>query len=276
MSTSTRFRWLCLVAILGLAAAVSSAWAAAPPTFTVAAASAFLRNEPNAQAPATYSIFQGQVYPILGRNADSSWLQLEVFKATKGTWVLASLGKVTGDLASIPITAGVGQVTKSVTEVPVSPEAIAPTPTAADTGPSEICVLLYDDINGNGKLEPNEGAIAGGQLTILDTRTGAVVAAYTLTPADRNGHCFTDLPAGLYTVAAAAPAGYNATVAASVAQPALPGQHYQIFFGAQPSANAPAPGGLASFFTAGLGGILVVGFLLVAGVAAALLLFRRK
>jgi hypothetical protein len=275
MSTSSRFR--CLIIILGLAiAAAPSALAADSPSFTVVVASAFLRNEPSPQALATYSIFQGQVYPIIGRNADSSWLQLEVFKATKGTWVLASLGKVTGDLTSVPITTGSGQVGSTATvatSLPVSPAPVKPTPTAA--GPTEICVLLYNDINGNGTLDLNEGAIAGGQLTILDTVTGAVAATYTTTTVDIHGHCFKDLPAGAYTVAVAAPAGYNATVESSVAQQAIAGEHYQIFFGAQPSAGTPPLSESARLRTTVFTALGVVFFLLTAGIAAAFLL-RRK
>jgi len=277
MPNSTRFRNLGLVVILGLAVAMApSVWAADAPTFTVVAASAFLRNEPSTQAPATYSIFRGQVYAIIGRNADSSWLQLEVFKATKGTWVLASLGKVTGDLTSVPITTATsqaGSTATAATSLPVSPAVVEPTPTAA--GPSEICVLLYNDANGDGKLDLNEGAIAEGQLTILDTGTGAVVATYTTTPADAHGHCFKDLPAGTYTIAAAAPAGYNATVESSVSQSAQAGERYQIYFGAQPGASTPPPDESARFLTTVLSALGVVLFLFAAGITAAFLL-RRK
>jgi hypothetical protein len=275
MSTSALFRWLFLVAIAGLIVAAPTALADDQPTFTVTAVSAFLRDEPRVQAPATYSVFQGQVYPIIGRNGDNTWLQLDVFKATKGTWVLASVGKVTGSLGSVPVTVGNGPPKTAVaTQTPASTRAAQPTPASTAGGPSEICVLLYDDANGNGALDANERAIPGGQLTLLDPGNGAVIKTYTTTAADTSGHCFKDLPAGLYTVAAVAPAGYNATMETSIRQQALAGQHYQLNFGAQPSAGT-RPGGNVDFFTALLTALGLVLLMAAAGTAA-LVLLRRK
>ncbi len=276
MSKSALFRWLFLVAIVGLLAAPPSALADdEPPTFTVTVASAFLRDEPRAQAPATYSIFQGQVYPIIGRKGDNTWLQLEVFKATKGTWVLASLGTITGSIGSVPVTYGPSAVkTAPPTQTPLPTRAAEPTLISKASGPSEICVLLYDDANGNGALDSNEGAIPGGQLSLLDPSSGAVLQAYTTTPADTNGHCFTALPAGLYTVAAVAPAGYNATMETSILQRVLAGQHYQLNFGAQPSAGTGS-GGSVNIFTASVTALGVVLMLAAVGIAALILIRRR-
>ncbi len=276
MCKSASFRRLFLVAIVGLMAIPSPASADdQPPTFTVTVASAFLRDEPRVQAAATYSIFQGQVYPIIGRNGDNTWLQLEVFKATKGTWVLASLGKLTGSISSVPVTYGPGAVkTAPPTQTPLPTRVVEPTLISKASGPSEICVLLYDDANGNGALDSNEGAIPGGQLSLLDPSSGAVIQTYTTTPADSNGHCFTALPAGLYTVAAVAPAGYNATMETSILQRVLAGQHYQLNFGAQPSAGTRS-GSSVDILTASVTALGVVIILAAAGVAALLLLRRR-
>jgi len=276
MSESVSFRWLFLVAVVGLMVAAPSASADDQPTFTVTVNSAFLRDEPRVQAPATYSIFQGQVYPIIGRNGDNTWLQLEVFKATKGTWVLASLGKVTGSIGDVPVTVGNGPPKTAVATQTAAPARPAqPTPVSTARGPSEICIMLYDDANGNGALDSNEGLIPGGQLSLLDPGTGAVLKTYTTTPADTNGHCFTGLTAGLYTVAAVAPAGYNATMEASVRQQVLAGQHYQLNFGAQPSAGRRSGGGI-DIFTASVTALGVVLMLAAVGVAALLILLRRR
>lgn len=95
------------LALLTLMAAGSRAPVAAAnaPTFTVLASSAFLRNEPSMQAARTYSVFQGQAFGIVGRNADSSWFRLDFAGATKGSWIRALLGKVNGDLPSVPVIA---------------------------------------------------------------------------------------------------------------------------------------------------------------------------
>ena len=261
-----------LVLFWGLGiAAVPTVLAAGVPTFTVTVASAFLRNEPGAQSPATYSVFQGQAFTIIGRNSNNTWFQLDFPKATKGTWILASLGKVTGDLSSVPVI-NASATAAAATNVPAASAGALPTPTTS-AGPSEICVLLYNDINGDGRLDANEGAITGGQLTILDTNTGAVVQADATTARDTRGHCFKDVPAGSYTIAAAPPAGYNATTEASLLLQAKAGEHYEITFGAQPRAGAAAASGKSSFSVAVTLG--VVFFLLTAGIVAALIL-RRK
>ena len=175
--------------------------------------------------------------------------------------------------------------TAAVAEAPTAtlPAASQPTQVAASAGTSEICVLLYDDTNGNGVLDPNEGAIAGGQLTILDANTGAPVQAYTMAAGDANGHCFKDLPVGAYTVAATAPDGYNATTAGTASQEAKAGEHYKMNFGAQPGSNASSSGAksnvVTSMFGAGksalFGALGVVLLLLAAGVAGFLIIRRR-
>jgi hypothetical protein len=71
-----------------------------------------------------------------------------------------------------------------------------------------------------------------------------------------------------------APAGYNATMEASVQQLALAGQHYQLNFGAQPSAGTH-PGGGLDVVTALLVALGVVVLLAAAGIAALVILRRR-
>jgi hypothetical protein len=149
-------------------------------------------------------------------------------------------------------------------------------PAAAAAGTTEICALLYEDINGNGVQDASEAAIASGQLAILDANTGAPLQAYTTKPEDANGYCFKNLPAGSYTVAATAPAGYNPTTATSILQKADTGLHYKLQFGAQAGSNMPAAtGSQANLRTALFGAAGVVFLLLAAGVAGFLVLRRR-
>src|SRR5258708_1015710 len=57
-------------------------------TFTVTVKSAFLKTQPGFSAVSAYSVFQTQQYTILGRTADSSWLQLDFAGASTGApWV---------------------------------------------------------------------------------------------------------------------------------------------------------------------------------------------
>jgi hypothetical protein len=159
---------------------------------------------------------------------------------------------------------------------PTVPSPVAANPTASPAGMTEICAMLYEDTNGNGVQDANEPAIAGGQLAILDANTGAPLHAYTTKPEDANGYCFKDLPAGSYTVAATAPAGYNATTATSVLQKADTGLHYKLQFGAQPGSSASgATGSKSNLRTALFGAAGVVFLLLAAGIAGFLVLRRR-
>jgi hypothetical protein len=270
MWRSAVLRWSGLgLLVLGAVAAARSARAADVPTFTVTAVSAYLRDTPSTQAVATYSVFQGQVYPIIGRRDDNAWLQLDYPRATKGAWILANLGKVTGDLGTVPITAGQGAVTPTPL-ARATPSLNTPPPTLTPSGPNEICALLFDDVNGNGKLEAHEGGIAGGQLTLMNTQSGAVLQSVVIGAGDGGSHCFGGLADGTYTVAAAAPPGYNATTQTSLLQPVSGGQRYDITFGAQPGAAVPVPGGQFNYWV----GLVV--FVLVAAIAAAYLLMRRR
>jgi len=98
-------------------------------TFTLTVKSAFLRNAPSMSAPRIYSIFLGQVYPITGRNADSSWLQISFPDAATAPWIMTVFGEVHGDLGSVPILAAApAPGAPSITE--------APPTTGADTPPT--------------------------------------------------------------------------------------------------------------------------------------------
>jgi hypothetical protein len=119
------------------------------------------------------------------------------------------------------------------------PTSTAPpqTPTPI-VGTAEICVLLFQDNNGNGRLEAEELAIVGGQISVADT-DGIVAGEYTtealLDQEDLIGYCFTDLENGDYNVSAAVPPGYNATTSLNAPVSTRPGDIKYLQFGAQPS-----------------------------------------
>jgi hypothetical protein len=126
---------LALLALIG-AGVRSPAAAAESPAFTVLVSSAFLRDEPNRLAGRTYSVFQGQVYGVVGRNADNSWLQLDFAGASRGTWIWSPLGKVTGSLAGVPVTAEAGGAT-AAQAVPAAPASTGGGPAS---GPAKFTV----------------------------------------------------------------------------------------------------------------------------------------
>jgi LysM repeat protein len=144
-------------------------------------------------------------------------------------------------------------------------------------GKGTVCALMWNDTNGNGVRDPNEGMLAGGQLTVVEIDTGRPIQVYT-TDGVSEPHCFNDIPAGQYTVSSAAPGGYNATRAPSTPLEVLPGSTSSLEFGAQASAavldQAPAgPSGQALMTSLLFAGGVV--FLLLAAGVAGLLFLRR-
>ncbi|HUS17645.1 MAG TPA: LysM peptidoglycan-binding domain-containing protein [Chloroflexia bacterium] len=165
---------------------------------------------------------------------------------------------------------GQPSATAASTQVAVVTEAV---------GKGTVCALLWNDANGNGVRDPNEGLLAGGQLTVVEIATGRPIQAYT-TDGVSEPHCFEDIPAGQYTVSSAAPGGYNATRAPSTPLEVLAGSTSTLEFGAQPSAavleEPPAGPTNQALMTSLLFAGGVVFLLLAAGVAGLLFLRRPR
>ncbi len=93
---------------------------------------------------------------------------------------------------------------------PPSPTPPPPTATPA-FGTGELCALLFDDVNGNSRLDVGEPPLAGGRVSIADA-TGKVAAEFTTkAELDANGdpqsQCVPDLPSGDYNVSARGSSG---------------------------------------------------------------------
>ncbi len=127
-----------------------------------------------------------------------------------------------------------------------TPTEVLPTPTPVSGGLAQICVLLYEDANGDGKRQETEPAIAGGAVSVTHLK-GEYSQTLNTIPgdpeADFQGICFTDVPQGEYTVSVGIPDGYNATTALSYdlkgAQKVAAGGTVYLPFGAQ-TGSAPA------------------------------------
>ena len=144
-----------------------------------------------------------------------------------------------------------------------SPAPATPSPTPL-VGTAEICVLLFQDLNGNGRREEAELALEGGQVSVVNVE-GIVAGEYTtealLEQEDLVGFCFADLESGDYNVSAAVPPGYNATTSLNAPVSILPGDIKYLQFGAQPSsallsAEGPESGGRSTLL--GLIGLLLL------------------
>jgi len=132
---------------------------------------------------------------------------------------------------------------------PPTPTAILPTPTAF-TGSAEVCVSLYEDVNGDGMRQADtdefdnyipgetEPTIEGGAASLT-----SLTGTYSQTMDTIAGYdpvCFADVPEGQYTISVAIPDGYNPTTVLNFTLEVKPGDRTFVGFGAQ-SKIQPAP-----------------------------------
>lgn len=115
-----------------------------------------------------------------------------------------------------------------------TPTVPVPTPTAFP-GTAEVCVVLFNDVNGDGLYQPDtEGVIAGGAASLTGTNYARTLqTVLNPDPAAYPGVCFTDVPQGDYTVSMAIPDGYNATMDVTTSLAVMAGSRVYIDFGAQ-------------------------------------------
>ncbi len=131
-----------------------------------------------------------------------------------------------------------------------TPTQVLPTPTPA-AGTTEICVLLFEDINGDGIRQENELGLAGGAISVTNMLGGYSKTQDTINEIDLATDepayiCFGEkppdadevpesekLPEGKYTVSAAIPDGYNPTINLSYSIKVVAGERAFIAFGAQ-------------------------------------------
>ncbi len=155
-----------------------------------------------------------------------------------------------------------------------------------------ICVIFFQDNNGNRLQDANEAVLPGGQ--VLLTLDGQPAGTH-VSDSQPDPYCFTGLAAGSYVIQAAAPSGYGLTTPDQLRAQAKAGAQIKVAFGAAqgiattvpptpdsslatsdpPAANPPASNfladkpGLIVFGVAGV--VLIVGL----GISSLLLLRRR-
>ncbi len=123
----------------------------------------------------------------------------------------------------------------------------APTETSALPSPTpfrgngEVCVILFNDVNGNAVAEEGEAAIAGGAVSITD-RLGRVSLSGQSNASFDEPTCFSEMPEGDYNVSMAVPEGYNPTTRMNYALALKAGDSSTLDFGAQLNSQAlPTP-----------------------------------
>ncbi len=122
-----------------------------------------------------------------------------------------------------------------------TPTLALPTATPVAGGLAQVCVLVYDDVNGDGLRQTTERAIPGAAIS-LTSLDGAYSQTLTTTinpdATAYQGMCFTNVPMGAYNVSAAAPVGYNPTIVLTSSVEVTAGDTAYIDYGAQAGTTA--------------------------------------
>jgi hypothetical protein len=156
---------------------------------------------------------------------------------------------------------GAGSSTDNPTPGPTPTEISAePSPTPFP-GNATVCILLYDDVNGDSLRQDAEVIIADGAVSLTGVSGQFSEARATIAGLDPT--CFEDVPEGGYNLSAAAPEGYYPTTQQTYRLDVLAGSEYYVDFGAQKAdniiANPGDPGTEGGSSMLGiLGGILLV------------------
>jgi hypothetical protein len=114
-----------------------------------------------------------------------------------------------------------------------APPTASPTPF---TGTTEICILLFNDVNGNALREETEPAVAGGAVSVTENNGEYSAAQDTVIPADPEayqGICFSNVPEGNYNITVGVPENYNPTMALNSSLDVNAGDRAFVDFGIQ-------------------------------------------
>lgn len=138
---------------------------------------------------------------------------------------------------------GIANEAQPTPQVTATPEPTVESPAEA-TGTGMLCILLFNDVNGDGLRQETEFGIDGGAVSVSE-RTGlASQTGDTVSQVDADGEplraCFEELPNGEYTVSVAAPEGYNPTTAQSTTVNLGAGDETSLNFGAQLNSESEA------------------------------------
>jgi hypothetical protein len=114
-----------------------------------------------------------------------------------------------------------------------APPTVAPTPFS---GTTEICVLLFNDLNGDSLRQETEPAVAGGAVSVTETNGAYSATLDTVIvsdPAAYQGICFTNVPEGDYNISMGIPSDYNPTRSLTYTLQVKAGDRAFVDFGVQ-------------------------------------------
>lgn len=130
-----------------------------------------------------------------------------------------------------------------------TPAPVQPTSTSGP-GWGIICVLLYEDKNGDSLRQEEETSLIGGAISIndrlgrvsqtVDTPSGGISDLFYPEPEDLGYTCFEQLPEGEFNISVAIPEGYNPTTVLNRTLNLKAGDETLLAFGAQTNTETAA------------------------------------
>ena len=144
-------------------------------------------------------------------------------------------------------------------------------------GEAKVCVMLYDDLNGDALHQDTEATIANGAVSV--TGTSGQYSKTANTAGGIDPVCFEKVIPGTYNISVAAPEGYNATTQLNYTLDIKTGQQIYVDFGAQlggkakPQDPANQPG---SSNLLGIAGLVLVAAAIGLGLYAWLAYGRKR
>ncbi len=171
------------------------------------------------------------------------------------------------------------------TQAPAQEQAtptLSPSPTPSISS-GTLCILLFNDTNGDALRQVTEPPIAGGAISISERAGQTSLTAETNSALDEDGlpipECFQDLPVGDYNITIAAPEGFNPTTLMNYALQLAGGDETYLDFGAQPNSEALAETPVVESPVGGSNAPLfgILGIVLIAGgIGLAIYAFRLR
>ncbi|MFN8412192.1 MAG: LysM peptidoglycan-binding domain-containing protein [Anaerolineales bacterium] len=124
----------------------------------------------------------------------------------------------------------------------IAPPSVTPTPF---TGTTLICVLVFEDINGNTLREATEPSVAGGAISVteINGEYSASLSTVANTDPTYRGECFTDVPEGSYNITVGIPDNYNPTMELNYKLDVKAGDKAYANFGVQSKSAVLPPQG---------------------------------
>ncbi len=241
-----------------------------PVTASPPAQSSYQTPTPNADGQIIYDVQEGdnctRVFLLTGVSIDQ----------------IIALNNLEADCNIFP---GQKLILATVAPATATPEGPTPTPTQAPPTPTpfegtaDVCIVLYEDLDGNQKRAEEEFYLAGGVIS-MNNRSGAFSETRDTVggdPALVEPVCFEAVPEGEYNLSMGIPEGYNPTTSMNYALTVTAGDTIVVDFGAQPGSQMNATETVND--DQGMGGrsplLLVVGLFMLAGGAALAFFFLR-